>query len=272
MVYSEVEEHHKIATPVRNSLIFEQPLNETIRLCLRIESLNDQFHSGLTHIACDNSQTSLHALLKLLNVIDRPDLKSKLTQTLSQQATTLEQLKQLPQVDTTHLHRVLDELNCLLNQLHNNRSKLGANLRQKPFLNQVYSHLNNPGGLCDFAIPAYAQWQIQSPQHRSQQLKQWLSECQIAIQAALLILKLTRESTPFEKVTIENGFHHQALDASQPCQLIRLRLSTALSTFPEISVGKHHLSARFMQMDYASDSPSRQFNQSFNCELACCRL
>lgn len=257
---------------ISNSLTFEQPLNETVRLCLRLETLLTQFYTGLTHIGCDNDQSALQALLKYISVIDRPDIKSKLTQALSQQATSLAQLEQFPQVDKVHLYDILGQLDSLLNQLHHSHCKLGGTLRQHPFLGQVFSQLNNPAGLCAFACPAYALWQRQSPQQRSHQLKHWMSNCRVIEQSVNIILKLTRESTPFDKVVVSDGFYHQALDANLPCQLIRVQLNTELNTYPEISVGKHHVSIRFMQLDYAVGSPSRQNQQTFECKLACCRF
>lgn len=255
-----------------NCLVFEQPLNETIRLCLRIESLVRQFYAGLDHIACNEDHSALLALLKLLSVIDRPDIKSKITQTLSQQATTLAQLERFPQVDKVHLYDILGQLDSLLNQLHHTHCKMGDSLRHHPFINQVYSQINNPAGLNSFATPIYALWQNQSAQQRTQQLKHWMSHCRLIEQSVALILQLTRESTPFGKILIEDGFYHQALDPSLPCQLIALRIPTALAIYPEVSVGKHHLSIRIMHIDYSSGAPAQQYNQAFECQLACCRI
>lgn len=259
-------------TNTTTRVIYEQPLNETVRLCLRIESLQKELLRGISSIDHMGDQVALSALIRFLNVIDRPDLKSKLTQVLSQQATTLAQLENIPQVDKVHLYDVLGQLDSLLNQLHGSRTKLGHELRQHPFLTQVSSQANNPAGLCQFAIPAYAQWLNQSAQHRSQQLKQWLHSCRLITQSVELILMLTRDSTPFEKVVIDNGFYQQALDPSLPCQLVRIRMPAHSRAYPEVSVGKHHLSARFMMMDYASAEPSQAFTQVFEAELACCRL
>lgn len=255
-----------------NCLVFEQPLNETIRLCLRIESLLRQFYAGLDHIACNEDQSALLALLKLLNVIDRPDIKSKLTQALSQQATTLAQLERFPQVDKVHLYDILGQLDSLLNQLHQTHCKIADDLRHHPFLNQVYSQINNPAGLSSFSTPIYALWQNQSAQQRTHQLKHWMSQCRIIEQSVSLILQLTRDSTPYSKIRIDEGFYHQALDPNLPCQLICLRLPSNLGAYPEISVGKHHISIRIMHIDYNDSSPAQQFAQAFECQLACCRI
>ncbi|MDF1795126.1 MAG: cell division protein ZapD [Coxiellaceae bacterium] len=253
-------------------IVYEQPLNETFRLCLRLEYLFNQFDAALAHVQYSEDQMAMQSLMKLLSAIDRPDLKSKITQALSQQATTLGQLEQFPQVNKAQLYDILGQLDSLLNQLHHTQCKIGDSLRHHPFLNQIYSHINNPAGLCPFSVPAYALWRSKPADIRVTHLKQWVNEFRVIKQAVELILQLTRESTPSKKVMVSDGFHNQALDANMPCQLVRINLPTRLDIYPEISVGKHHLSVRFMQMDYIAGTPSQQYKAAFELSLTCCKL
>ncbi len=270
---NEVNSTIRFNTPVATDcVVYEQPLNETIRLCLRIEYLFNQFDAALAHLEYSEDQMAMHTLMKLLSALDRPDLKSKITQALSQQATTLGQLEQFPQVNKAQLYDILGQLDSLLNQLHHIHCKIGDNLRHHPFLNQVYSHINNPAGLCTFSVPAYAQWRAKPTNIRLAHLKQWISEFRVIRQAVDLILQLMRESTPSKKVIVNDGFYHQALDQTMPCQLVRTNISSQLDIYPEISVGKHHLSIRFMQIDYAAGTPSQQYKAPFEISLTCCKL
>ena len=91
------------STTLDNVVIFEQPLNEHLRICLRLEQLILQLHEYLANQSTRGSEIALITLLRLVEVMDRPDLKSKLMQMLTQYATSLGQLERFPEVDGQRL-------------------------------------------------------------------------------------------------------------------------------------------------------------------------
>jgi cell division protein ZapD len=262
---------NKVDVMENSTTTFEQPLNETIRLCLRLEHLFIQFHAHSPSEDISASHLAMLALLRILGVIDRPDLKSKITQALSQHATTLSQLEQFPQVDQVQLRKVLNQLDASLKHFHGNHKKIGEALRSNSFLNQIYSHLNNPAGLCNFTTPAYTVWKQKPSQTRIADLKGWFKVFDELERAVNVILRLTRQSTPAKTIPIEDGFYHQPLDATLPAQLVRISIDNP-NIYPEMSVGKHHLSVRFMQIDPNNNGHAIQYKKPFECTLACCRI
>ncbi|WP_280123488.1 cell division protein ZapD [Coxiella endosymbiont of Ornithodoros amblus] len=86
---------------VATTITYEQPLNEPMRICLRLEHLFRQLHEHISEPALAASHLAMLALLKALNVIDRPDLKTKLTQTLTQQIINAFTIK------NTHQRRII---------------------------------------------------------------------------------------------------------------------------------------------------------------------
>jgi len=144
------------------TITFEQPLNDAIRICLRLEHLFIELDTYMHSSTLSSSRIAVPALLEVLNVIDRPDLKSKLTQTLMQQASALTQLQRSPHVNIEELNNCLNKLNQAITVLHNTRTKIGDKLRQNEFLNHVRMQLNTPGGACDFTTPMFALWLKQS--------------------------------------------------------------------------------------------------------------
>lgn len=253
-------------------ITYEQPLNEPIRICLRLEHLFQELYNHLGKISQTDSHLAVVALLKTLNVIDRPDLKSKLTQTLTQQATTLAQLEHSPQVDASKLQELLKHLDQLINQLHHLRGRMGDNLRQNLFLNQIRLHLHNPAGLCNFNVPSYSLWLHQTPEKRAKDLKQWSSEFELLRQVTDTILRITRDSASTQSAIADQGLYQQTLDADLPCQLIRIKMETAANFYPEVSAGKHRLVIRFLPLDTERESqlPPPVGNVSFM--LSCCRV
>ena len=233
------------------TITYEQPLNDPLRICLRLERL---FNIVNNHVANSDHHSSRHvlfAILEILNVIDRPDLKSKLTQTLTQLASTLGQLEQFPQVDQDRLRDVLATLDRLIVWLQQAEGKIGEKLRSNGFLNHVRLHLGHPGGVCDFTTPALALWLHYSPEERQDLLKNWRSEFVILESIVEVILKLSREGSSSQHITVSKGFYQKNLDPNLPsCQLVRLVLPLENRVYPEISIGKHRLVLRLLQPDY----------------------
>lgn len=255
-----------------NVIIYEQPLNEHLRICLRLEQLILQLQESLSNQSTRGSQTALISLLRLVDVMDRPDLKSKLMQMLTQYATTLGQLERFPQVDNVRLQSLLKHLDQLINQLHRMSGRIGEELRSNDFLNQLRPQLANPGGIFFHHVPIFALWLQQSNELRTKQLKQWSEALHPLPEIVTLVLDLVRNSTLPQSITTQNGFHHQALDSTLPCQLIRVAIPANFGVYAEISAGVHRLSIRFVKPNYLTGEKSVQISELINFFLTCCRF
>lgn len=254
------------------TITYEQPLNETMRLCLRVEHLFSNLKEHAHASTITDRQLALQAIAKLINVIDRPDIKSKLTQCLTQQHTALEQMTRSPQVDLGKLQPLLNDAQHFSTLLHKTHQRIGDTLKSNAFLNHVRAHLNNPAGAAHFSSPQYALW-LHSPQQQcANNIQQWLAEMGPLNSIVQLILHITRLSASTQTLVAQDGFYHQPLDASQPASLLRLSLPVRLHIYPEISVGKHHLSIRFMQPDNQSSGHAHQLTETMQFTLSCCKL
>lgn len=253
-------------------ITYEQPLNEHIRVCLRLEHLFQQILNNINEPTEANSRTAILALLETLNVIDRPDLKTKLTKALTQHAATLTQLEVLPQVDNSKLKSILTELDRHIDQLYTTQGKIGQTLRNNEFLNSIRQHLYNPGGATNFSNPAFQLWLQQPANRRIEDLNIWFQEFNQLREVVELLLRLTRQSsTPIEKYA-EKGFYQQALDSNASCELVRVSLPVSLNLYPEISVGRHRLSIRFLEPKCHEQGRSRQCDYDVKFKLVCCAI
>lgn len=255
-----------------DTITYEQPLNDPMRICLRLEHLLTQLHRNKADPRIDSSKASITAILKMLDVINRPDLKSKLTQSLTQHATTLAQLEQFPEVDPDRLKEILTKLDSLIVSLHGNRSRIGEQIRKNAFLNQVRINLGNPGGTCPFSNPAYALWLRKPNGERLKDLQTWADEFKELGDIVEIILKLTRNNSPSQKLVAQNGFYHQNLNPALPCEMIRVHIPMMLGVFPEFSVGRHRLTIRFLTPNYHGNGHPKQVRGDIEFELSCCRI
>jgi cell division protein ZapD len=249
-------------------ITFEQPLNEYVRVCLRLEHL---FADINQHIGGQNlweSRIAVSSMLEALNVIDRPDLKSKISKALTQHAQALSLLEEKPNVDREKLREILAELMQLTENLYKNQDKMGHNLRSNSFLNSIRQHMANPGGASAFSTPAYHLWLHLPAEIRQQNLTEWYGEFDQIKIAVKLLLQLTRGSTMPQSLVAGQGFYQQGLDPKFAYHLVRVSVPLNLQVYPEISVGKHRLSVRFLELNVQDRACQSAGDIPF--ELTCC--
>lgn len=253
-------------------ITYEQPLNESMRICLRLEHLFNQLQQHITQHNVDSSRIAVSALAKTLDVINRPDLKSKLSQMLTQHATMLAQLEQFSQVNPERLREILDQLDQLISSFHQQKNRIGERLRNNEFINQIRLREHNPGGACAYSSPSYALWLKKPPEQRIKDLKNWATEFSELRQIVELTLYLTRNSSEAQKVMTKAGFYQQNLDSTLPCEIIRVNVPLQYNVFPEFSVGRHRLAIRFLNPCYQDDGHPTQIAENIEFELTCCRV
>jgi len=227
-------------------IIYEQPLNELVRVCLRLEQLFSQIDHQITDSKIPNTRNTVILIINLLQLLDRPDLKAKLAKELSHQHELLTRLKNVSQIDQEKLEAVLTQLDTLTRCFIDSSKKIGHSLRELDLLNNLRLHLASPGGGCSFDIPLYYYWLQQSDTIRHSTLLEWLAEFDTIRSASSLILQLIRAGdAKLQQKTAEHGFYQELLDPQINLRLIRVGIPSDAPAYPEISIGRHFLSVRF---------------------------
>lgn len=232
-----------------NVIIYEQPLNELVRVSLRLE----QIFTQIDHLKDDDSSLGTRNLIvtiiNLLNLLDRPDLKAKLAKELSLRMTILSRLENTPDVDYVKLKELLAQLDELSRYFIESNGKIAQNLREIELLNSLRLHLATPGGGCSFDIPIYHYWLLRPLEQRKEMIHSWLEEFNKIRLATQIILQLTREGTKITPKTAEKGFYQELLDPQVNLRLIRVAVPSNVPAYPEISVGRHFVGVRFYLPD-----------------------
>lgn len=230
---------------IENAIIYEQPMNELIRVCLRLEQL---FHQ-VDHQSQDNSPLGARhvvlTIINLLQLLDRPDLKAKLAKEMGHHLSNLMRLENTPHIDHDKLRQLLRQLDDLIRILIDSNGKIAQNLREVELLNNLRLHLTTPGGGCSFDMPVYHYWLQQPVEKRQETIQSWLTEFTSIRATASLILQLVRDGTKAQERTADHGFYQELLDPQLNLRLIRVALPHGIPAHPEISVGRHFLSIRF---------------------------
>ncbi len=254
---------------VTTVITYEQPVNELIRICLRLEHCFQQAEYYMQGDSVWDTRNVLTAINEILNIIDRPDLKTKLTQECQRHHENLEKLQHSPNIDITKLQHILDNLDTVRSQLHKTAGKFAQKLRENKFLEQIRQQLAS-GEAYAFDTPAYHCWLAQPVNTRIQQLSSWIKELNLIQTASRLLLQLTRQSNVAKPQTAVAGFYEQTLDSQASWQLIRVLIPTNVSAYPEISVGRHRLCIRMLTP--SNNEKATQTDADVNFSLACCML
>lgn len=252
---------------MQRKITYEQPLNERIRTFLRLDLLFNQTHAHLESDSVWNHRAAILSLLEIIAIVTRVDLKKELMKELERMAGLLEALEKNPNVDSSTLDSLLEEIYLLLDRLHSMEGQFGSDLRRNEFLTAISQRSSIPGGTCDFDLPAYHFWLNQPADKRKRELNEWLSSFECIARSIKLTLRLMRESAPPRQEIATGGFYQQSLDPSSACQILRVAVPMELPYFVEISGGKHRFTIRFLEQ---SAERNIQTTEDVKFELTCC--
>ncbi len=251
-------------------ITYEQPINELVRTCLRLEQayrhLDNLIHRGdvIDH------HGAICAIVNILNILDRPDLRSKITKELHRYLVNFNRLKTADNVDHSKLNTLLDKINLSMEQLHINTGKFGGVVRDNELLSNIRHHLNTPGGTTSFDTPSYHHWLHIPKDQRIRHLLQWRQELSDIYDVVQLLLRLIRQSSSPRQLTSSGRFYQDTLDPLVPCQLVRIGIHEGLPLYPEVSIGRHRVSIRFIHPEFAPADIAPEKEIEFY--LTCCTI
>ena len=249
--------------------VYEQPLSERIRTFLRLEHLFAKAEHALRNIDPWSSRATLEAVIDILSVLSRADLKKEIIKELERHAATLQGLSRNPNVDPARLQEILDAVKGQLASLRTNENSWGQELRDDELLSTVRQRSTITAGTCNFDLPALHYWLQMSADQRVSDLQNWLRSFDLLSSSVSLCMKLVRESAIATHEVAPSGFFQRTLETSTPCLMIRVCVMDDARCFPEISAGKHRFTVRFMSPAATSDRPS-QTNAEVEFDLHCC--
>ncbi|MGR8933224.1 MAG: cell division protein ZapD [Gammaproteobacteria bacterium] len=231
---------------MNTQIIYEFPLNERIRMFMRLELLFQQLEHFLSGTTTWDKRAAVDTLLDIMTIFSRNDIKSEVLKELDRHANILNHLANSQGVNKTKLQAILEEMNGLSKKLYANSGKTGLNVMKNDFLQSIAQRSSIPGGSCSFDLPVYHYWLEQHADLHDDGFEHWTQPFAALRKAIDIILNSIRNSTdPAEKVA-QAGFFQLALESSYSYQLLRVSLDRDLACYAEISGGKHRFSIRFM--------------------------
>ena len=246
------------------SILYEHPLNETIRNFLKLEHLFKQVHLCNGENIHLNHQVFFTALFAIIDTLERNDVRGEMIRELERLEQNLILWSKSPEVDNDALQQNLAETIQLLTLLKPNQQDWWQ-LKQNKLIATLKQRFAIQGGSCLFDLPQLRYWLNQSSGEISKQIEHWFNLLN-PIEASLsLILKFIRLRNTFETISTESGFYQ---DSGEGILLLRIKLPQNAKFYPTISGNRFRYSIRFMLP--CEESGKRYANQAMEFELARC--
>ena len=249
-------------------ILYEYPFNERIRTYLRIEHLFRRLAELVPRDHPIDHHYALSTIFEVMDVGARADLKSDLLKDLERQRQTLHSYRGNPAISERALHAIIGQVDHCYNGLSGLQGKAGHVLTENDWLMSIRSRVGIPGGTCEFDLPAYYAWQMQSAEMRQTDLHRWASCLAPMAESVSLLMKMLRESGSPHKVVAAAGQYQQNLPQGKTFQLLRLSVDPALAIIPEISGNRLMVSIRFMRQE--ADNRLYATGEDCNFDLTLC--
>ncbi|MBC9130113.1 cell division protein ZapD [Frischella sp. Ac48] len=247
----------------KTMVIFEHPLNEKMRIWLRLEFLIKQLLHN-KNFEANNALFFFHLLDELLEIIERNDIRSDLLKNIEEQKQKLSIWLDVPGVDKPLLDDLLIKLNTFIHELNFN-PKLGQDLKEDRFISSIRKRITIPGGCCSFDLPFFHLW-LQQPQTiREEQIDQWLQSLSTLFQTISLCMQLIRQSSHFEQLSCTNHFYQNSQD---DISLLRIKVPLDKKLYPQVSGNNNRYAIRFLPLEPIMNNNDQEMLVEF--ELACC--
>lgn len=247
----------------KTMVIFEHPLNEKMRIWLRLEFLIKQLLHN-KNFEANNALFFFHLLDELLEIIERNDIRSDLLKNIEEQKQKLSIWLDVPGVDKPLLDDLLIKLNTFIHELNFN-PKLGQDLKEDRFISSIRKRITIPGGCCSFDLPFFHLW-LQQPQTiREEQINQWLQSLSTLFQTISLCMQLIRQSSHFEQLSCTNHFYQNSQD---DISLLRIKVPLDKKLYPQVSGNNNRYAIRFLPLEPIMNNNDQEMLVEF--ELACC--
>lgn len=238
-------------------IIYEFPLNERMRVFIRLEQLFLQLDHFLAGSGTWDKRATVSTLVDILQVFSRHDLKAETIKELERHSNRLKQLSNLEGIDTKRLRKILDDLNSTSKILYTTNGKIDLSSMNSDLFQTISQRSAIPGGTCSFDLPAYHFWLEQSKELQDKDLDAWVGLFAPIRKAVDLILNFIRLNGGTSNETAHMGFYQANLDQTQPYQILIIKLLKTTPYFAEISGGKHRFTARFMHSSAGNIRPKQ---------------
>jgi cell division protein ZapD len=251
-------------------ILYEFPLNERIRLFMRLDQLFQEIEYFLGGSSAWDSRSAMSSLIQVVTLFARYDLKSELLKEIDRHMQVWQKLRANPRVDGGRLDELLNQLEQSGAALYGLTGKLGQELIEADLIKLVTQRSSMPGGSCSFDLPSFHYWLEQDCGKRRSDLQRWLAPFATVKSTVRLLLSLLRSSATASSEIAHGGFFQKTLDHTLSFQLLRIQVDRQYPCFAEISGGKHRVTVRMLT--HTLEQQPSLYRDDVAFRLTCCSM
>ena len=253
--------------------IYEHPLNERMRLFMRLEQMLAQMNKFANALDYYSVQLFLNALFDVLDFLQRYEIRGELIKELQVYKTAIER----HQFGEHILEITLDEVQNLIEEnlhfIHQHNSNILSSLRENELLNHLKQRNFNQSGNCIFEVPAFQYWLQNCASHSRNEFLSNCNELFSPINKAIgLILELVREGAEVSEEVAAEGVFLRNIDNKKRNQMVRVHLDYEQEVFPRVSGDKHRVAIRFMRQLNPEQRAQQVFSENIPFQLQVCTV
>lgn len=246
----------------KDTITFQLATHFLSRIALRLEFLfkiinqaSNESHEVIHRYALKN-------IIELINIIEKPELKSRFIKELIRIEHVLKKLAPLDKQE------LLSEVEEQIHILNNVPGRFSQSIHDDMFLKslrQIY-HPNTPE--CEFNSPSLVLWLDLDAQTRQHSFNQWLNQLKDLESTVIIYLSLLRTMTEFQSITANHGFYQHSFAPKTINHLILLKMNKSLRVTPQLQLSHNNLIIRL----YESVSALAIHDRSIEMEIAFCQI
>lgn len=229
-----------------NSAIYEHPLNERVRVLMRLELLFGLLDGHKDVSDRVGIQSFFSVLFNCIEVLERNDIRPTLSFYLDILEKNMVRWSAHPDIYDENLQSNLEQAVKLQHQV-STMNKVCNDLKEDKFLASLRQRFSIAGGSCCFDLPQLDYWCNKPIEQRQLDVDEWINIVKPLRQALDFTLHFLRELGPFEDKSAINGFYQDS--CSNQISLIRVKYDADLGVFPMVSGSKHRYTITFMVPD-----------------------
>lgn len=246
------------------TVLYEHPLNESIRNYLKLEQLFSQVTSCLEYDIESCQGVFFNSLFAILDTLERNDIRGDLIKDLDKLEQNLVLWSQSPDIDSSALEDNLRHTVALTCKLKSTSPKWWR-LKEDKLLASLKQRFAIQGGSSSFDLPQLHFWLHRPKELQQQNIKDWLELLDQIKYALQLVLKFIRQRSHFDHISTESGFYQ---DNGEGLILLRIKLDQKDNFYPSVSGNKFRYSIRFMLP--CQETGRKYSNQATKFQLARC--
>lgn len=245
-----------------NTVTFQLATHFLSRIALRLE-----FLFKIINQACQESHEVIHRfalknLIEILEIIEKPELKSRFIKELIRIEHVLKKTRPLDKLE------LQEQLATQIHQLNHVPGRFSNTIHEDDFL-KILRQIHHPNTKdCEFNSPHLVLWFNSDPVLRQHTIYSWVKALNDLETTVTIYLSLLREATEYISIRATNGFYQHSISPQIVNHLILLKMDKSLAITPKLQLGHHNLTIRLYELITANEVRDK----SVDMEIAFCHI